>query len=779
MSSIPSRPPAPAPAPAPPHLEALVQALGDAAMLLGADGETILACNDVFARLVQRPLASLAGTPWRALVREDSVAPRARLVAQARDTGKAVTFEDDGPYDATLEHHVTPITTTPTAGGGVELFLWVCRDVASARRAAVELARSETRLNEVQRIGQIGSWELDLVTDRLSWSSETFRMFRVDRDRFGASYEWFLAAIHPGDRDGVDAAYRASLETGMPFAITHRLLLEGAEIRWVHERCETFHDGDGRPLRSLGTVQDVTDRVVSEQQRRELETRFRALLDALPDAVIVHREGRCIYANATALKMLGFERAEGLVGRDIAEIVAPEGQPAVRQALQHPMRPVGPVEGHWVRQDGTAFVVEVLALRVPFDGGPARVVVARDVSARKELAARIAQMDRMIAVGTLAAGVGHEISNPLAYVAGNLDFVFDEVAAVAAGLSPSAPEVALLRQRLGMMQAALFEARQGADRVRGIVRDLCAFSRPEDAAPGRLALAPVLDSAVNMAWSELRHRARLVKTYGPVPDVAANESRVAQVFLNLLVNAAQAIPEGHAADHEVHVVTGTDDAGRAVIEVSDTGAGISPDIAGRIFDPFFTTKPMGVGTGLGLSICQNIVQALGGDITATPRQPRGTTFRVRLPSAPPGDVGAVQPPSPVSATRRAKILVVDDEPLVGRTLARSLSREHDVEAVTRGQELLDRLERGDRFDVVLCDLMMPELTGIDLYERLQARFPEHASRMVFITGGAFTPRAQSFLAQAWVLRIQKPFDMASVRALLREVLEGTASTSRS
>src|SRR4029079_12566875 len=177
----------------------------------------------------------------------------------------------------------------------------------------------------------------------------------------------------------------------------------------------------------------------------------------------------------------------------------------------------------------------------------------------------------------------------------------------------------------------LAEARQGAERVRNIVRDLRVFARGDEEQSGPVALRRVLDSSINIAWNEIRHRARLVKDYGDTPMVEANESRLGQVFLNLLLNAAHAISEGETERNEIRVSTRTDGRGHAIIEIRDTGGGIPPDIRDRIFDPFFTTKAAGEGTGLGLWICSGILSALGGEISVDSDVGRGSTFRVMLP----------------------------------------------------------------------------------------------------------------------------------------------------
>jgi CheY-like chemotaxis protein len=204
--------------------------------------------------------------------------------------------------------------------------------------------------------------------------------------------------------------------------------------------------------------------------------------------------------------------------------------------------------------------------------------------------------------------------------------------------------------------------------------------------------------------------------------------------------------------------------------VSDTGAGIPREIIGRIFDPFFTTKPVGEGTGLGLSICHGIVKNLGGEIVVERNVTRGTTFRVVLPAAAPvrAVVRTSTPPAPLGA--RARVLIVDDEPNLRLSLAQILATEHDVRETASGHEVLDMMREGVRFDVILCDLLMPEMSGVDLFQALEAVAPEQCKRVVFLTGGAFTPRAQEFLARIANPRLEKPFDIDELLVLIRKVM---------
>jgi len=274
----------------------------------------------------------------------------------------------------------------------------------------------------------------------------------------------------------------------------------------------------------------------------------------------------------------------------------------------------------------------------------------------------------------------------------------------------------------------------------------------------------VVESAVQMAWHEIRHRAHLAKALADVPPVNANEARLGQVFLNLLINAAQAIPEGHADKNEIRVSTRTDENGNAVVEVSDTGVGISPEDMPRIFDPFFTTKE--AGSGLGLAISHGTVKGLGGEIQASSVPGHGSTFRVILPPAKSWRSSVPASAQEIRALPRRRMLVIDDERLVCEAIARALSDDGDVEVETEAQQALARIAAGARYDLVLCDLMMPVMTGMDLYAEIVRIAPMLAGRFVFMTGGAFTPRARAFLASVVNPCLEKPLDMGKLRSLL-------------
>ncbi|AKJ03675.1 Hypothetical protein AA314_05301 [Archangium gephyra] len=360
-------------------------------------------------------------------------------------------------------------------------------------------------------------------------------------------------------------------------------------------------------------------RQAEEDQRRSAES-FRTLIERSPEAIIIHREGAVVFANPAAAGLLGHACGKSLRGRPIAELVRPGSE----AGLTDPSPVSAPHEVLFRHPEGRRVLGEVVTIPLLFDGQPATVSIARDITERRQVQEKLMASERMASLGTLAAGVAHEINNPLSYLLSNLRFVDDELSGMAG------EGEGLAGERGREVREALKEALSGSQRVVDIVKDLKTFSRGSDERRGPVDIQAVLDLCGNMAWSEIRHRARLVKDYGGVPPVHANESRLGQLFLNLFINAAQAIPHGDVEGNEIHVSTRCEEE-HVVVEVRDTGVGIPEENLGKLFNAFFTTKPVGVGTGLGLSICHGIITELGGRIAVNSEPGKGTTFQVFLP----------------------------------------------------------------------------------------------------------------------------------------------------
>ncbi|MDB4963543.1 MAG: Sensor protein [Myxococcales bacterium] len=488
---------------------------------------------------------------------------------------------------------------------------------------ADEKLRAQRLFAEAQALLHIGVWEHDLRTNAIYWSDELFQIIGLAPNEVTASYEQFLARVHPDDVTNVKAYITRGRRDHSPSAIEYRIVRPSGETRTLQGRMRAELDEHNTPIRLIGADQDITE--------------------------------------------------------------------------------------------------------------------------TKELAARLVFSDRMVSVGTLAGGVAHEINNPLATIGAQLQ-ILDE----------THPD------------AGTRDARAAVERIRKIVRGLAAFSRADDEVRASLEVHRVLELAINLTGNEVRHRAGFVKQFGAIPPVIANEARLGHVFINLLVNAAEAVPEGNADRHEIRVTTRTDAAGWALVEVHDNGIGIPRDLLGRVFDPFFTTKPVGQGTGLGLSICHGIVRSLGGDITVRSEIGAGSTFTIALPPATEAPRKRKTSESPrIEAPTRGHVLVIDDDVMYASSLRRLLSTEHAVTVVHNGREALARIRSGERFDAILCDLMMPELTGAELHAELAVSNRELADRIIFITGGAFSPASQKFLERVTNLCFEKPCDISELRDAVR------------
>jgi len=512
---------------------------------------------------------------------------------------------------------------------------------------------------------------------------------------------------------------------------------------------------------------DVTLERQAAREREQLAAALRASEERHRFAVrsvpviqwAIDAGGRFTLFEGKGATTLGFAAGE-LLGRSIDEVYrdAPAARDDYRRAAAGESFATlveirgATFESHWgpLRDDAGRIVgVTGIALDVTD-----RLRAERE---RKETELRLGMVERLAATGQLAAGVAHEINNPLTYLLANLE---EAVARLrAAGAEPVVVE-------------RLAEALDGAGRVQAIVRDLKVFARAEDEATGSCDAAAVARSAVNLVANEIRHRARLVTRFESAPRAAIAERRLAQVLVNLLVNACKAIPEGRAAEHEIGVAV-REEGGRVVVEISDTGVGMTPEVRRRIFEPFFTTRPPGEGMGLGLALSHTMVSEAGGELEVESTPGRGATFRLRLL---PGTLADRPAPSPAPAPAalgpgeapRPRVLIVDDEPLVGRAVARQLG-DFEVETETSAAGALRRLRGGAGWDAIVCDLMMPDTSGMDLHAQVAEEAPQVASRFVFLTGGAFTERARTFLATTLQPVLEKPVDPTELRATVRAV----------
>jgi PAS domain S-box-containing protein len=542
--------------------------------------------------------------------------------------------------------------------------------------------------------------------------------------------------------------------------------LAGESFTEVHAQpgINTVYELSWSPVRQGNAVvgvasftRDITAHRQAQEALQASESRFRSIFDNAHDGIAMadQETRRMVLANHAFAQMFACQDQD-VVGRNVAEFHPPTARVSLERIFTGQTAHAHDLPAR--RRDGETFFVDVTRASATLDGRPMVVGFFRDMSESRAVQASLAQADRLSSMGMLAAGVAHEINNPLTYVLANVESLVEDLPPAA---DPAAGDPALLADAGERARVAL----GGIRRIKEIVRGLGTFSRVESDERTRVDLRNPMENAITMAFNEIKYRARLVKDLQQVPAVWATEGKLSQVFLNLLINACHAIPEGQVEANTIHVRIFTRDT-NVVAEVQDSGSGITPENLGRIFEPFFTTKPPGKGSGLGLPICRKLVTEFGGDISVESRPGQGARFVVRLPACDPlaPEATPAGPRPPASGPRR--ILLVDDEGALLQSLSRMLGREHTVVTAASAQQAQAILEEDPTFDLVLCDVMMPGTDGVDLHRWIQSHAPVLATQWVFMTGGVSSSRTTEHLVRSGCPRLEKPFTRAEFDQVL-------------
>ncbi|MEJ7735209.1 MAG: PAS domain S-box protein [Polyangiaceae bacterium] len=532
---------------------------------------------------------------------------------------------------------------------------------------------------------------------------------------------------------------------------------------------------DERGMRSLIAVKQETTELERSAER------YRVLMESADDAILLAdlESAQFVEVNPAACRMFGYEAGE-LRGLTATGLIAP-GQEDLATAISRALLERG---RSWQpnvklqRRDGSCFHGETRMTVFEAAGKKLYTAVIRDVSERvmredalarsyqeiHEAQAQVVHQGRLAAVGELAAGVAHEINNPSSYIMLNLIEARRLVATLPPGPASPATELA------GLVEESI----DGVRRIATIVKDLRTFGRLDADEPALLDMNDVVRVACRMAQNELRHRAELSMDLAQTRAVHGHSGKLCQIVINLLVNAAHALDGATRAERRVSVRTRAVDDGVAV-EVRDTGAGMPPEVRARVFEPFFTTKQTGQGTGLGLPLCAKIAAEHGGRIDIESEEGCGTTVTLWLPAsievAPASTSRRASLPVP-ALTARPRILVIDDEPLVLKSLARALRSFGEVTACRGGRAAMVELCAGLMVDVVVCDLMMPDLDGPATYQAITASWPALRERFVFCTGGVFTPRAHEFMNSVQSPFLSKPVTLDALERAISRVIAG-------
>ncbi len=555
---------------------------------------------------------------------------------------------------------------------------------------------------------------------------------------------------------------------------------------WLQERTRTLRE------QSASTLQNA------EYYEREIK-----LLDVLADGLLLLDADHRIMRVNSALERLIEQPAHRLIGRPAGQLLRDADTFVTR--LFEAQKVVRDVPLELCTADRTMLPVSVSGAIAPRPSQtPEAVLLVRDlrktralikkateaeVLARthhqlqeshknlKEAQTKLMHSSKLAAIGQLAAGVAHEVNNPAAFIMSNLHFLKQQMEVLSDLAGQAEPQLAKRMQDvLTDMEEATEDNLKGIDRIHRITSSLRTFSRIDQDERALIQVDELIEEACMMAYNEIKHRAELVRRLNAPPKLLADRGKLTQVITNLLINAAHSIGPGSKADNQIRVESRLN--GQEIrIVVEDTGSGIPEELRRKIFDPFFTTKTRGLGTGLGLSLSAEIIRQHGGQIDLHSSVGHGSKFTIRLPivnepiSAPRVSLETASP------VHRARLLIIDDERPLLEAYKRLLRATHEVVCADNGQAGIELIAQGHSFDVIVCDLMMPKVDGMNVHAFVKSKCPELLGRMLFATGGAFTPEAKAFLNSPGIKCIEKPFTPDELKAAIAELFQESSTVS--
>ncbi|MHC4562602.1 MAG: hybrid sensor histidine kinase/response regulator [Planctomycetota bacterium] len=629
-------------------------------------------------------------------------------------------------------------------------------DVTERKRAAEELRESEALLNESQAIAHVGSWQLDLVSDHLVWSDETYRIFGRSPQEFEATYEAFLEAVHPDDRAAVDEAYSGSVRNGKGrYEIEHRVVQKDTgQIRHVREQCRHLRDASGKIVRSVGMVRDITERRLAERELAASTEMLSLHVARTPVGVIGWNLAFEVAEwNPAAERMFGYTREEAL-GRHCAFIVPEEAREQVDDVWRGLLTRSGGErsDNENITKDGRR--ISCQWYNTPLVDAQGQVIgvasFVMDVTDHVKLEAQLRHAQKMDAIGQLAGGVAHDFNNLLAAIMGNAE---------------------LLEMTLPSESSEVGYAKEivtASSRAAELTKQLLAFSRKGLMRTANVDMHSIITEVVALLDRSIDKRIKIVQRLEASPAVVSGDlTQLHSAILNLAVNARDAMPEGgeltlstrsalldesYCAEHGEGILPGH----YVEIAVTDTGVGMEDDVQSHVFEPFFTTKEQGAGTGLGLASVYGCVKNHEGTIRVYSEPGRGSTFKVLLPLSPEASTdAAVDRQAPIRG--HGHILVVDDEETVRRFTHRALTHlGYRVSCCSDGDEAVEFFrETHGEIDLVILDLIMPKLSGDEVFNLLKAIDPD--VRVLIASGFTRNGTADALIDNGALGFLNKPY----------------------
>ncbi|MCD6297011.1 MAG: PAS domain S-box protein, partial [Deltaproteobacteria bacterium] len=588
----------------------------------------------------------------------------------------------------------------------------VVRDITDRKVAKEALKRSDANLAEAQRIAHLGSWDYDVVNDKLLLSEEIYRIVGLTPQEFGISYEAFMNLVYPDDRELVEKSVDRALNEGTPYNIEHRIILPTGEERIVHEMAEVLFDETGSPIRMLGTLQDISERIRSERKVLQSEERLQAVFDGISDPLImVDKDMKVLLQNRAAMKYYGIPYTTNCLNKECHQVF--NGNPdlcegcnirsAVSNGRHESFERKGFMDPERLEQ------IVIYPLDHEDHGEGAAIIRISDVTRERKMERELIEADKMISLGVLVSGVAHEINNPNNFIMLNapllreawesivpvLERYYDENGDFSLGGLPYSE----MRDEIPQLFSGI---KEGSDRIQRIVQDLKGYARQDGTDMDQsVNINEVIKRSTRLTGSLIKKATKNFRVeYGRnLPLIRGNEQKLEQVMINLIQNACQALPD---KEKGIFVTSSFDKEGGGVrVEVRDEGDGIPENLLPRIMDPFFTTRRGEGGTGLGMSVSSNIVKGHGGKIEVESERGKGTAFRFFIPTT------RIEEP--------AKILVADDDRDIRELLHTALGEieRYIVREASTGAEAFLKIGR-EPPDLLILDVQMPDMDGVEV-----------------------------------------------------------------
>ena len=657
------------------------------------------------------------------------------------------------------------VTVTGLEIAGAKRFICTLRDLSPEQHHDQALQESRRRLELAVEGAKLGTWTFDLKTGSTWYSDRSKQMYGLPAET-EMTPEVIRAAVLPEYWDEVSAPYMNGFKDRDRVEVEYRVRCPDGSIRWIHSLGAVIRDEQGVAWTVNGIHLDITDRKRAEEELEKTRGQLEMAVEGAGLGIwtVDPRNGDTWYSDRSR-DLWGVGRELNLNARVMRQYIHPDDWEVVLEPYRRdfPNDSVN-FEHRLVWPNGDVKWVQSIGTAIRGEDGIVHTLsgIHLDITERKRAEVELArsrdalhQSEKLAALGSLLAGVSHELNNPLAAIVGQAEMLEED------------------------SQGTIFETRArkisaAADRCARIVQTFLAMARRREPQRQRVDPNSLVSDALQLAEYGLRSAGVTVvaECSPPVPAITGDRDQRHQVLINLIINAQQALDESDVLDKRLVIRTGVTDAGRVAIDVVDNGPGVPVDLSTRIFEPFFTTKPQGAGTGVGLSFSHGIVDSHGGSLRVVPGK-EGAAFRIELPAAAADDLEAEAEPVPAPAfpPARRSALVIDDEADIAETIRELLERDgFDVTVAGNGAAALMALDHGE-FDVILSDLKMPGVSGPEMYERLREIRPHLLSRIAFVTGDTLGSSMDEFLKTSGRPVLEKPFTRAGVRCLIAAMVE--------